>query len=320
MPSNALKRTAKSLQLWKVCLVLLSFCIFCVALLEAEPNNADLQGMRDYLKKAIALALATSNESRPPSGETSPAASSTSSTTSQPPSPPPDHAHQANIDQHGITGDDDFAALEAAAAAASESEDQAAPRSGHAVFTVGQRIEARYSVDNLWYPAVVDKVTEAGYVVTFDYYNNVEEVAFENARLPSRKHQIEATAATSGESSAGDTASAGTLIGGIKIPKSLIIHPSDTEEQKAAKKRKLHSLKAKARLVEDEAERNSRQQNWLRFQQRLGGRAATGGFKTGQRVRSIFATPEGTDQRVGVCTSARPMQKVCNFTCFGDEP
>ena len=54
-----------------------------------------------------------------------------------------------------------------------------------------------------------------------------------------------------------------------QIPQSLVILPSDTESQKAAKKKKLHSLQCLAKRKEEEERGNQVQQNWLAFKSKL---------------------------------------------------
>lgn len=50
-----------------------------------------------------------------------------------------------------------------------------------------------------------------------------------------------------------------------QIPQSLKILPSDTEAQKAAKKKKLHSLQCLIKKQQEEEEGKRVQQNWLQF-------------------------------------------------------
>ena len=55
----------------------------------------------------------------------------------------------------------------------------------------------------------------------------------------------------------------------MQIPQSLMILPSDTEAQKAAKKKKLHSLQCLTKRREEEERGNKVQQNWLEFKKKL---------------------------------------------------
>ena len=55
----------------------------------------------------------------------------------------------------------------------------------------------------------------------------------------------------------------------MQIPQSLTILPSDTEAQKAAKKKKLHSLQCIAKRKEEEEKGNRVQNNWLAFKNKM---------------------------------------------------
>ena len=55
----------------------------------------------------------------------------------------------------------------------------------------------------------------------------------------------------------------------VQIPQSLTILPSDTEAQKAAKKKKLHSLQSIAKRKEEEQRGNQTQSDWLAFKRKM---------------------------------------------------
>jgi hypothetical protein len=51
----------------------------------------------------------------------------------------------------------------------------------------------------------------------------------------------------------------------MQIPQSLVLLPSDTDAQKAAKKKKLHSLYCLVKIKQDEEDGRKQQANWLKF-------------------------------------------------------
>ncbi|KAH7820912.1 uncharacterized protein MONOS_4729 [Monocercomonoides exilis] len=55
----------------------------------------------------------------------------------------------------------------------------------------------------------------------------------------------------------------------IQIPPSLLLLPSDTDAQRASKKKKLHSLHCLARAKQEELDSRKQQSNWLQFKKKL---------------------------------------------------
>ena len=80
--------------------------------------------------------------------------------------------------------------------------------------TSGYRCQAKFSADQRWYDAVVDSVTEFGFIVTFLNYGNTEEVPLSYIRpmLTKKEKPKEEGSAL------------------INIPEALKILPTDTEE------------------------------------------------------------------------------------------
>jgi predicted patatin/cPLA2 family phospholipase len=58
----------------------------------------------------------------------------------------------------------------------------------------------------------------------------------------------------------------------MQVPKYLVISPNDSDAQKAAKKKKLHSLKYKQVQKEKEDEVKKRQSQWQNFQKKIKGK------------------------------------------------
>ncbi len=167
------------------------------------------------------------------------------------------------------------------------------PSSTKLRFQVGAQIEAVFSEDKLWYPAVVDAITERGtYMVTFLGYGNSQEVPPEEAR------EVKQSKKRAAEKQADEDKP-------FTIPKNLIILPTDSEDVRAKKKRKLKSLKSKHRLKEIEKVKEEKKQNWKDFTTKKGKRKV--GFLTGMRKESIFKSPDSVSGKVGVTGSGAGM-------------
>ena len=90
--------------------------------------------------------------------------------------------------------------------------------------------EALYTLDGCWYSCVVERIVEDGYVVKFKKYSNKETVPLEYLRL--RPEDIKKNKDKEKEG----------LENFVK-PEKLKWKPTDTEEQKQSKKKKLKALK-----------------------------------------------------------------------------
>ena len=183
--------------------------------------------------------------------------------------------------------------------------------------SVGQAVRAVFSGDGLFYDAVVNAVPSAGagahglYKVTFTQYGDEAEVPLRDITLTAgAKKRAAAAAAIASSDAVPET---------MEVPEYLRAKPTDTEEQKASKRRRLRAMKANHRQVRSEIDLNKRANSWQSFSKAAAGASASGGpaskkAKTavaaplpGVRVGpSIFAAPTG-DGRVGVTNSGRGM-------------
>ena len=112
---------------------------------------------------------------------------------------------------------------------------------------VGFKGQCKFSQDQLYYDAVVQELTPHGARVYYPQYGNAEEVPLAYLRPLVQKKQKEEKV---------------TL---IKIPENLKALPTDTEEEKLRKKKKLKAIKSKNRLISQEIEVQQVQQNWQKF-------------------------------------------------------
>jgi survival-of-motor-neuron-related-splicing factor 30 len=164
-------------------------------------------------------------------------------------------------------------------------------------FSVGTICEAKYSVDGTWYTAKIDEILERGmYRVTYIEYDNQEVVSITDIKpLGDLVKQIRNTPLK--RPAVPDAIQ--------QIPKSLQILPTDNEETRMSKKKKVHAIKSQNRLKVLEEERNSVKNNWLKFQTKSKKKVPM--TLTGKKKGSIFASPESASGKVGVTNSGKPM-------------
>ncbi|KAI3833779.1 hypothetical protein MKX03_016811, partial [Papaver bracteatum] len=88
------------------------------------------------------------------------------------------------------------------------------------------------------------------------------------------------------------------------LPAKLKVDPDDSEDVKAAKRKKIHAFKSKNRFEQLEVTQNKRQNAWQQFQTTKG-QAKKTGFFTGRKRESIFKSPEDPKGKVGVTGSGK---------------
>lgn len=153
------------------------------------------------------------------------------------------------------------------------------------------KCQCKYATDQKWYDVTVDAVTEYGFMVTYTQYGNVEEVPLEYLRpTPTKKDGGK------------DNKLKPDNNGIIPIPESLKILPTDTEEEKNRKKKKLKAIKSTNRIKTQEIEVTATQKTWQSFVNKSGKRALTGVVK-----QSMFASPDVVEGKVGVTNSGLGM-------------
>jgi len=168
----------------------------------------------------------------------------------------------------------------------------------HISLMTGDKCQAIYSGDSLWYDATVGSVDPDGYEVTYDKFGNTERVKSTHVRIKSvtewhkedkkRKLQIR------------------------EVPENLKILPTDTDSVKQQKKKKIKSIKSHNRSVEKDLVQNKRQNAWQSFQAKGAKKKVIGKF-VGRQRESMFKTPEGDVGKVGVVGSGRGMTDFVEF-------
>lgn len=153
--------------------------------------------------------------------------------------------------------------------------------SASSMFTVGAACEAKFSEDGVWYKATINAVLEGGkYHVTYTDYGNSEEVSVTDIRpltdsskkkiLPMKRPIVPEAIQ--------------------QIPKSLQILPTDTEEMRAAKKKKVKAIKSANRLKTIDEEGKSKKTAWQAFQNKPKKNVPMS--MTMKKKESIFKSPE----------------------------
>ncbi|AQK51161.1 nucleic acid binding [Zea mays] len=176
-------------------------------------------------------------------------------------------------------------------------------------FAVGTRVQAVWSEDGEWYNATVEALTPNGYYVAYDGWGNSEEVDPDNVRLL-EEEAADALGQAEKEAEATKMAikrkieqAATSDFQARSLPAKLRIEPSDPEDVKAAKRKKIHAFKSKSRFEQLEFAQNKRQNAWQQFQTK--GKAKKVGFFSGRKKESIFKSPDDHRGKVGVTGSGK---------------
>jgi hypothetical protein len=160
----------------------------------------------------------------------------------------------------------------------------------------GTNCQGVFKEDGLWYDCVITEQTEKGYRVTFTEYGTKSEVKFDQVRLgghksAEKKRTIKEVATPAG----------------YKIPESLAIQKTDTEEVKETKKRKIMAIKKTQRADKIEEDAMKKQAGWQKFFCNKASTRSKCGFLSGKPKESIFKVPETLEGKVGVTGSGKGM-------------
>ncbi|XP_015696113.1 survival of motor neuron-related-splicing factor 30 isoform X2 [Oryza brachyantha] len=184
------------------------------------------------------------------------------------------------------------------------------PSQSHEKFAVGTKVQAVWSEDGEWYTATIEALTENGYYVSYEGWGNREEVDPANVR-PLEEEAADALRQAEKEAEATKMAikrkieqAATSDFQMRSLPTKLRIDPNDTEDVKAAKRKKIHAFKSKARFEQLEFAQNKRQNAWQQFQTTKG-KAKKVGFFSGRKKESIFKSPDDHRGKVGVTGSGK---------------
>jgi survival-of-motor-neuron-related-splicing factor 30 len=147
---------------------------------------------------------------------------------------------------------------------------------------IGQKgiYQCRYATDQVFYDCIVQSLTEHGCVVKYTLYGNVEEA-------PVAYLKTVIAAVKKGSTDAPQQ-------GLIALPENLRFLPTDTDEDKARKRKKIKAIKSKNRLFTKDAEITAVQNTWQKF-------VSKGTKKSGPAVakKSMFASSDAVDGKIG---------------------
>merc|ERR1712217_135536 len=165
----------------------------------------------------------------------------------------------------------------------------------------GTQAQAVFPQDGLWYKCVITDQTENGYKVTFTDYGTKADIKFDQLRLSSTS----ASKVAEKKRAVKEV----TTKAGYKIPESMVIAKTDTEEVIEAKKRKIQAVKKqqRAEMIEDEARK--KQAGWQKFFYNKASTKSKCGFATGKPKESIFRVPETLEGKVGFMNSGAELTK-----------
>jgi len=162
----------------------------------------------------------------------------------------------------------------------------------------GTKVQGIFHEDGLWYECVITEQTEKGYKVTFSEYATKAELKFDQVRLGSHKSADKKR-----------TIKEVSTPAGYKIPESLVIQKTDTDEQKETKQRKIQAIKKQQRTDKLEDEAMKKQAGWQKFFHNKASIRSKCGFLSGKPKDSIFKVPDTLEGKVGVVGSGKEMTK-----------
>eukprot|EP01128_Nolandella_sp_AFSM9_P002675 TRINITY_DN13055_c0_g1_i1.p1 TRINITY_DN13055_c0_g1~~TRINITY_DN13055_c0_g1_i1.p1 ORF type:complete len:309 (+),score=91.96 TRINITY_DN13055_c0_g1_i1:38-928(+) len=175
-------------------------------------------------------------------------------------------------------------------------------------YFVGKEIEAKYKADGKYYKAKITSISEKGFGVTFDGYGNTDFLPVEEIREKSAKEIVMVDTTVPG--AAAQAKSTDRFVvdeeGKVIIPQFMQILPTDTEQVRSSKKRKIKNYKSEYRLQKSTQTLKRKKQSWADFQS--GGRKSKRARIT-KKKKSIFASPDTIEGRVGVVGSGAGMTK-----------
>merc|ERR1719161_310196 len=96
-----------------------------------------------------------------------------------------------------------------------------------------------------------------------------------------------------------------TTPAGYKVPESLTIAKTDTDEVKETKKRKIQAIKKQQRTDKIDEDHMKKQTSWQKFTHSKASTRSKCGFLTGKPKESIFKVPETLEGKVGVTGSGK---------------
>eukprot|EP00743_Colponemidia_sp_Colp-15_P002290 GILK01002481.1.p1 GENE.GILK01002481.1~~GILK01002481.1.p1 ORF type:complete len:352 (-),score=62.52 GILK01002481.1:206-1204(-) len=161
----------------------------------------------------------------------------------------------------------------------------------------GLLCQAIFLEDGLYYNARIEEVRGKGrYFVTFTEYNQSQEISADGIRLSAQAKKND------------KKRSAEEMLANFQVPDKLKIKPTDSEDEKQIKKKKIHSMKTALRRKKMEEETNAKQSTWKSFTKKVTtAKPKTGSISGGKLRESMFKSPDTVDGKVGVTGSGKGM-------------
>lgn len=184
-----------------------------------------------------------------------------------------------------------------------------APQSAAAAALVpGTSCKAIWSGDGELYTATVKQVLPSGdVVVQFEGYT--DQVTLKRDAVFAATDP--AAIAASGHSGTSKKRKAEDPYAEQPIPASLTIQPSDSAEERERKKKRVKAIKSANRQKRIEKEKNQSAQSWQKFINKKASSKAVSGFSSGKKTKkSMFASPDTVDGKVGVTNSGQGITEV----------
>lgn len=170
----------------------------------------------------------------------------------------------------------------------------------------GTKCQGIFAEDGLWYDCVITEQTEKGYKITFTEYGEKKEVKFDQIRLTAsgrvtdKKRTIKEIVTPAG----------------YKVPESLVIQKTDSDEVAETKRRKIQAIKKQQRTDKLEEGASKQQTGWQKFFYNKASTRSKCGFLSGKPKESIFKVPENLEGKVGVMNSGKEMTKFTEARKF----
>merc|ERR1719183_2168179 len=107
-----------------------------------------------------------------------------------------------------------------------------------------------------------------------------------------------------------------TTKAGYKIPETMVIAKTDTEEVIEVKKRKIQAMKKQQRADKVEDDSRKQQSSWQKFFHNKASTKSKCGFMSGKPKESMFKVPETLEGKVGVINSGGEMTRFTEAKKF----
>jgi survival-of-motor-neuron-related-splicing factor 30 len=177
-------------------------------------------------------------------------------------------------------------------------------KSSSSMYPVGTTIMARYHEDGLWYEAKVDSIKDDKYWITFVDYGNQSLVTQDETKPLTEEDKKKRKEPSSPKSEDEEEENTPKPTSAVVIPKSLKILPTDSEEVRQAKKRRMKAIKSQNRSHQLEEAKKEKKNAWQEFSSKSTGKP-TKGFLTSTKRESIFKSPDSVTGKVGVVGSGK---------------